>query len=102
MNSSITTIVGGLIEVLARSRHAQMLGRNRESRPGISYQNQSLAAYIMCTNGQLDITDGVFAPYSPSNLLRSADKPLKKLRRPMSEYGTVRAQPSTPERILLQ
>ena len=66
MNSSITTIVGGLIEVLARSRHAQMLGRNRESRPGISYQNQSLAAYIMCTNGQLDITDGVFAPYQDS------------------------------------
>ena len=64
MNSLLTTIAGGLIEVLARERHVHILGRYREQRPGISYQNQSSAGCIMCINGQPDNTDRVFAPYS--------------------------------------
>ncbi len=46
-----------------------MLGRYRENRPGISYQNRSSAGCIMCANGQLDNTDGVFAPYNPAGSL---------------------------------
>ena len=48
---------------LGRERHAHLLGRYREKRPGISNQNRSSAGCIMCTNGQLDNSDGVFAPY---------------------------------------
>ena len=62
MNSSLTTIVGGLIEVLVRERHVRMLGKYRENRPSISYRNRSSAGCIMCTNGLLKITYGVFAP----------------------------------------
>ena len=64
MNSSPTTIAGGLIEVLARKPRVRMLGRYRNSRASISYQNRSSAGCIMCTNGQLDNADGVFAPYN--------------------------------------
>ena len=69
-NTSLTTIAGDLIEILARERHARMLERYRENRPGISYQNRSSAGCIMCTNGQLDNTDGVFAPYTRRIVIR--------------------------------
>ena len=58
------TIAGGLIEVLARERYIRMLEKHRENRPGISYQIRSSADCIVCINGQLDYTDGLFAPYN--------------------------------------
>ena len=64
MNSLPTTIAGGLIEALAKEHRFHMLGRYREILPDVSSRNLSWEAYIMCTSGQLDSTDGVFAPYS--------------------------------------
>ena len=68
-SNSLNKIAGGLIEVWTRGRHVRMLGRYRENRPGISSRILSWAAYIMCANGPLDKTDGVFAPYNDGSII---------------------------------
>ena len=95
MNSLLTTIAGDLIEALARERHVPMLGRYRENRPRISNQNRFSAGCIMCTNGQPDNTDGVFAPYKPyvksnKNDARDAEAICEAMSRPNMRFVTVK------------
>ena len=64
-----------------RERHVRTLDKYRENRPGISYQNRSSAGCIMCINGQLDNTDGVFAPYRSFKMLEQRCREKRKTAR---------------------
>jgi hypothetical protein len=55
---------GDRIETWAREHPVQDFGDHGKRQPGELLPHRSSAGCIMCTNGQLDNSDGVFAPYT--------------------------------------